>query len=159
MNDLSILKLVAPPAPGQPQGSRPFYYDLNFGAEPGTLSGVQKVAQEFIIFFLSYTGTSRYQSDYGTEFVARASVGAIRTAQDAFTAFTQAANDMSNYVTARLVGAEDEDEVFGSAVFKGVVAPGTGGAPLNRLTVTGTVSTLAGTTLDILIPVRPVEIK
>jgi hypothetical protein len=125
---------------------------LDFSAQGATVSGEQKVAQEFVNFFLTQLGTVRGLATYGTDFVFDASIGAIRTESDIVLQFGQASSLFREFISSRLEGTESDDEVFDKAELLSFVQEE------GKLTLRVRVTTEAGGTEEVEIPVISVEI-
>lgn len=125
---------------------------LKFSKQGNAIEAAQKVAQEFVTFFLAQKGTVRFIPIFGTDFVFDASVGTIRTETDAVHHFAQAEVDLRNYVITKTLTTETEDDIFRSAALMEVSYPG------NGLQLTVRIRTEAGSGVTADIPIMSLRI-
>jgi hypothetical protein len=139
-SDLNIL---------QPVGDQ---VELGFSEYGTKITGKQWVAQEFVTMFMTERGTVRSDPAFGTDFMFDASVGAIRSETNLVLHFGYAVSLIKQYVDNKLVGDEDEDEVFAGAVLNSF------SYEVDKLILDVTITVVSGQTLDVVIPIAAVEV-
>lgn len=114
----------------------------------GTIcTGVQKVAQRFLIEFLTQKGSVTYFPDRGTTFIQQLRFGYLRTDQEIQTAFAEAASDI--YKTLKDVESVNDpsDEKYRSAKLLSVATTS------DSIQLTISISTEAGTSRQVILPI------
>lgn len=110
-------------------------------------TGVQKLAQRFVLELLTEAGSMIYLTNRGTTFMTQFRLGYLRTDTDVFIAFNLALNNLELTLTAEESATDPNDERYGSATLTSVtVAAGT--AILHV-----TLMSLAGTSREVILPV------
>lgn len=120
------------------------------GSGGAVCAGIQKLAQRWTMEFLTPTGSMPYQSDRGCDFLTRVRQGSLRTEADVVLEFGLA----QAQVTPNLVNEETTDmpadERFAGAALDSVTVG------INSLSLQVTVSSLAGTSRPVLLPISVV---
>jgi hypothetical protein len=113
-------------------------------------TGIQKLAQRFVLELLTEAGSMLYLPDRGTSFMIRFHQGYLRTETDVFIAFNLALNDLELNLTAEETDADPDDERYASAT-------------LDSVTITATSAVLhitlmsrAGTARAVILPVATI---
>lgn len=110
--------------------------------------GVQKLAQRWLLEFLTGRGTMRYAPDRGTDFVAELRAGGLRTEADVQAAFLTA-----RLAAGKRLRAEDaaddgpDDEKYADAALLSVAV-----RPDRTLVLGVEVTSLAGTSRKVILP-------
>lgn len=120
-----------------------------FGADAaGTIcTGIQKLAQRFVLELLTERGSLPYSPARGTTFMTRLRQGRLRSEADVFVAFGFALNDLELSLTAEEAGTDPDDERFASASLDKVfIEPGV-------VVLHVTVLSRAGTARKVILPV------
>ena len=78
-------------------------------------TGIQKLAQRFILELLTEKGTLRYQPTRGTDFMRDARLGVLQSALDVLASFSAALVDVKNNLVAEEESSDPLDERFFSA--------------------------------------------
>jgi hypothetical protein len=113
-------------------------------------TGIQKLAQRFVLEFLTEKGSLPHLANRGCTFMTRLRTGLLRTEADVFIAFSFAMNDVELNLTAEEDGSEPDDERFASANLDRVlIEPG-------LLTLRVTVRSRAGTSRQPILPIATV---
>jgi hypothetical protein len=87
-----------------------------FGTDAGTIcTGIQKLAQRFVLELLTERGSLPYSPTRGTTFMTRLQQGWLRTEADVFVAFSFALNDLELNLMAEEAVTDPDDERFASA--------------------------------------------
>jgi hypothetical protein len=115
-------------------------------------TGVQKLAQRWLIEFLTIQGTLAYLPTRGCEFMFLVQTGQLRTTLDAEQAFYLAASQVKTNLQAEELGTEPDDERFDSVNLISIVVTG------DKLTLYTQINSLAGTSRSVILPI-PVTIK
>jgi hypothetical protein len=111
-------------------------------------TGIQKLAQRFLLEFLTESGSLMYEPNRGTRFMTELRLGRIRTTIDAEQQFFLAADIARiNLVTEEPDDAPD-DEKFGSIALDSLAVAG------DKLTLHLTLVSVAGTTREIILPLK-----
>lgn len=123
--------------------------DLSMGQDGGAMcTGVQKVAQKWLVIFLTQRGSVRYRPLRGTDFPAAIVNGSIRTDADLVTAFSIAADQVAEQMAADALPTDPLDEQFVSATLVSASVPGNGTATLSVK-----ITTAAGAARTVVFPV------
>lgn len=114
------------------------------------ITGVLKVAQWFVVEFLTAAGSLPYDPARGTGFVPALISGALRTETDAFVAFGFAVGTIRALAAQLEPAGAPADERFASAVLdSATIVPGS-------VSLHITLTTAAGTSRAILLPVATI---
>ena len=109
-------------------------------------TGMQKLAQRWLMEFLTMTGSMKYLPQRGCDFMAQLSRGQLRTTRDVEQAFYLAAAQVKlNLRTEDPVGAPD-DEVLADAELLNLAING------DQLIMHLSLSSLAGTARTVILP-------
>lgn len=127
-------------------------------------TGVQKLAQRFVLELLTEQGSMLYLPDRGTTFMIRFRQGYLRVEADVFIAFYLALNDLELNLTAEELATDPFDERYGSATLDSVtILAGTVVLHITLMSLAGTsravilpVATTPGVVT--LIPTTPIEV-
>lgn len=132
----------------QPSGDTLLSQELladNRGGEICT--GVQKLAQRWLLEFLTVTGSLLYLPLRGCDFVGQLRQGQLRTTLDVQQAFYLAVQQIQVNLLAEDSMTSAPDEVLGSVALDGVVISG------DALTITVTILSSAGTSAELILPI------
>jgi hypothetical protein len=111
------------------------------------ITGSLKVAQWFIVEFMTVRGSVAYDKTRGTNFISSLISGRIRTETDAFVAFGFAVGQIAVAAILNEPATAPDDERFaGAALTHAVVQPGV-------LKLYVTLTTKAGTARPLILPV------
>ena len=110
-------------------------------------TGVQKLAQRWVLEFLTVKGSMRYLPDRGTEFLTELRSGALRTELDVKAAFLRAMVDAKRNLQAEEALTDPDDERFDRADLIGVSIRAGGVVAL-----TVDLYSLAGNTRQVILP-------
>jgi hypothetical protein len=83
-------------------------------------TGIQKLAQRFVLELLTEKGSMRYLPSRGTTFMTQLRQGYLRTETDVFIAFNLALNDLELNLTAEDATTDAPDEQYASATLNSV---------------------------------------
>lgn len=140
------------------QGAKPLGDQLiapGFGPDSGKItSGIQKLVQKWAILFLTEIGSMEYHPELGTRFLTLASQGGIRDVSMARGEFQLGAQLVQNTLAALETADMPYDEKLASAELVAVTLDRVAGL----LNMTVTITSEAGTSHDVLLPV-PVSIQ
>lgn len=84
-------------------------------------TGVQKLAQRFVLELLTESGSMPYLPARGTQFMVRFRLGILRTEADVFIAFNLALNQLELALTAEELDTDPADERYAGASLDSVV--------------------------------------
>ena len=117
------------------------------------VTGPLKASQRFANAFLTERGTYVYDTTYGAEFITLLNHDLIRTDFDVVMYFNEAVGDILYYFNNKLTGDEPDNEVIDSVTLDNfeLYPP--------ELMLNITVTTRDGTSREITIPVRSVEVS
>ncbi len=110
-------------------------------------TGIRKLAQRFLIEFLTARGSMPYQPLRGTVFMVKASQGYLRTVADVRSAFAEAMIDMYENLTKAELGTEPDDERYAGAELTAVTAQ------LGSISLSINLYSKAGTTRTVILPI------
>jgi len=117
--------------------------------ESGALiAGIQKLVQRFLIELLTGAGSLTYLPDRGTLLMPRLNAGLIRTTQDLFSAFNEAAKSAVASLAAEETETDPDDERIESVSL--LSASLLGDTAVLNISITS----LAGEELTVLYPLR-----
>ena len=140
------------------QGAKPLGDQLiapGFGPGSGKITtGIQKLVQKWAILFLTEIGSMEYHAELGTRFLTLASQGGIRDVATARGEFQLGAQLVQNTLAALETDSMPADEKLSSAVLTAVSLTRRTG----RLNMTVTITSEAGTSHDVILPV-PIPIQ
>jgi hypothetical protein len=108
--DVSAFHGVA--ASGEIRLDQSLFTDISSGL---VITGIQKLAQRFLLELLTRTNSLRYLPARGTSFMTAARTGLIRTEFDAFTYFAVALGTVETNLRAEEAETDPADERFDSA--------------------------------------------
>jgi hypothetical protein len=112
-------------------------------------TGIQKLAQRFLIELLTEKGSLEYLPERGTFFITQIRAGIIRTSQDLFTAFSSAELELRNNLRLEdNINNDPTDEQYQSATLTAVSLFG------DMATLTIDVKSAAGTSRQVIYPLR-----
>lgn len=131
----------------KPAGMVPLGQDLLL--EGGRVcAGVQKLAQRWMLEFLTIRGTMRYLPDRGTTFLTELRAGGLRTEADVQTAFLTARLQAAKNLRTEDAGAADpDDEKYADAALLSTAI-----RPNGTLVLTVAITSLAGTSRKVILP-------
>lgn len=110
-------------------------------------TGIQKLAQRWVIEFLTVKGSLRYLPGRGTDFIAELRQGRLRTNLDVRAAFLRAMIDLKRNLQGEETGAEPPDERFDRADLLSVtIRPG------GIVVLSVDLYSLAGTSRQVILP-------
>lgn len=110
-------------------------------------TGIQKLAQRFVLELLTEQGSMFYLPDRGTQFMTQFRQGYLRNETDVFIAFNIALNDAELNLTAEELATDPDDERYASATLDSVtIAAGT-------VVLYVTLMSRAGTIRKVILPV------
>jgi len=110
-------------------------------------TGVQKLAQRFVLELLTEKGSMLYLPDRGTTFMTRFRQGYIRTDTDVFIAFNLALNDLELNLAAEELDTDPADERYGSATLNQVIIT------VSTVILHVTLMSQAGTAREVIMPI------
>jgi hypothetical protein len=110
-------------------------------------TGIQKLAQRFVLELLTEAGSMPYLPGRGTQFMIQFFQGQLRTESDVFMAFSTAVMDLELTLTSEDLPTDPPDECYASAVLDSVVI--TNGTIILHVILTS----LAGTTREVIMPI------
>lgn len=110
-------------------------------------TGIQKLAQRFMLEFLTELGSIPYDTGRGTQFMTQLRLGRIRTTIEAESQFFLAA-DRARLNLVLEETDEPDDEKFDSVTLNNLVIAG------DKLTLNITVTSVAGETRQVILPLR-----
>jgi len=124
---------------------RPALFDEQTG---GTIcTGIQKLAQRFLIEFLTEKGSLPYRPLRGSSFMEQLRQGYLRTDTDVRIAFTFAIGEIGAQLVAEESATDPDDERYVAAELVGIaVAPGSA-------TLSVTLTSRAGTSRAVILPI------
>lgn len=131
-NEPSLMALIDP-AGGFPGG--------------GVVTGPQKLAQRLLVLLLTPRGSQRYRPDAGSDFVTDGARGLWRTPADVRLSFGGARSDVLSQLRAAEAAADPDDERIEE------LALGEVAIALGTVSVTLTMTTVAGDTATLVLPV------
>jgi hypothetical protein len=111
-------------------------------------TGVQKVAQRWILHFLTKRGSMRYNQDDGTDFMIDAARGVWQSEEDVFEAYDFAASDVALYMTREENEDMHPEDRFASAELLELELRADRSVSL-RIQI----NTLAGTSRQVILPI------
>jgi hypothetical protein len=110
-------------------------------------TGVQKLAQRFVLELLTEKGSMLYLPGRGTTFMIQFRQGYLRTETDVFIAFNLALNDLELSLTAEELATDPDDERYALATLDSVsILSGT-------IVMHVTLRSLAGTSRKVIMPI------
>lgn len=124
--------------------------DLSFGDQGMLVTGTQKAAQFFTLAFLTERGTVLGDAAFGTDFVAQARAGVIRSDPDVPMFFNLAARDIIDYQSANLPLEVENDEIITSLTLVSFVLRA------QQLQIQVRLTTAAGDSRDVILPIDAV---
>lgn len=102
------------------QGDVRLNQELVATGESGALTtGIQKLAQRFLLELLTEKGSLIYEPDRGTFFITRFRMGLMRTSQDLYSAFSSAVADAKIQLAQEESDQDPPDERYFSAELLG----------------------------------------
>ena len=110
-------------------------------------TGIQKLAQRFVLELLTELGSMLYLPNRGTRFLIQFYQGLLRTETDVFIAFNLALNDLELSLTAEELDTDPLDERYGSANLDSVLI--TNGNIIMHVTL----RSLAGRSRQVIMPI------
>jgi hypothetical protein len=110
-------------------------------------TGIQKLAQRFVLELLTEAGSMLYLPARGTQFMIKFRAGYLRTETDVFIAFNLALNDLELSLAAEELATDSPDEVYASATLDSVAI--TNGAASLHVTL----MSQAGTSREVIMPI------
>lgn len=111
-------------------------------------TGIQKLAQRWVLEFLTPSGSMPYKSKRGCSFIPNVRSGLLRTGLDISSFFASAATDVSVNLKAEDSTTDPDDERFDKAELKGFQTSSDG-----VLTLNVAISSLAGTSRVVILPI------
>ena len=123
--------------------------DLSMGQAGGAIcTGIQKTVQKWLVIFLTQRGSVRYRPLRGTDFPSAIVNGSVRTDADLVTAFSIAADQVTEQLAAESLPTDPLDEQFVSATLISASVVGNGTATLSVK-----ITTAAGQARTVVFPV------
>ena len=117
-------------------------------SDGGTLcTGVQKLAQRWLLEFFTETGSMQYLPLRGCDFMVLLKQGVLRTTLDAQQAFFAAAQQVQLNLQMEETAAMPDDERFASVDLLGITRTG------DTLKVSIRLTSIAGTTAKLIMPI------
>jgi hypothetical protein len=110
-------------------------------------TGIQKLAQRFVLEVLTEKGSMLYLPDRGTTFMTRFRQGYLRVEADVFIAFNLALNDAELNLTAEEADTDPDDERYASASLDLVIIT------VDAVVLHVTVQSRAGNTRAVILPI------
>jgi hypothetical protein len=110
-------------------------------------TGIQKLAQRFVLELLTEAGSMLYLPNRGTKFMIQFRQGYLRTETDVFIAFNLALNDLELSLAAEELATDSPDEVYANATLDSVTILN-GGVSLHV-----TLRSQAGTAREVIMPI------
>ena len=121
---------------------------LSLGDAASVCTGIQKVAQQFTIMFLTDIGSKPRDENFGTSFLTALNAGSIQDDEEVTSFFQLAMSEIRTYLDENDIEGETDDETFDSAELTGWdLRPG-------FLSLNVRVTSLAGDERDIILPVK-----
>jgi len=111
-------------------------------------TGIQKLAQRFLLEFLTETGSIPYDTGRGTDFMTELRLGRVRTTIEAEQQFFLATDTARLNLTLEETDDMPDDERFGATTLDSLVIAG------DKLTIRMTLRSLAGETREIILPLK-----
>lgn len=110
-------------------------------------TGVQKLAQRFLLKLLKELGSDLFRPTDGTEFMTRLNRGELRNQVDVLVAFSEAQLDCRTALRREETAADPNDERYASAVVQALtVLPG-------NVSLQILITSLAGTAHSVILPI------
>jgi len=109
--------------------------------------GIQKLAQRWLIEFLTIRGSMKYKPDRGCDFMQEVRSQALRTEQDVYAAFLASRRQVANNLRAEDLEADPADERYADAELLSVVI-----RPDRTMVLTVQITSAAGTTRQVILP-------
>ncbi len=113
-------------------------------------TGVQKLAQRFLLELFTERGSMPYLPLRGTDFLPRALRGELRNQSDVLVAFSNSLIDIRNNLQAEETGNEPLDEQYAGAVVESIAVA----SDLVKLYIN--VASRAGTTRKVILPLNTI---
>lgn len=111
-------------------------------------TGVQKLAQRWLLHLLTVRGSMPFNADDGTDFITDARSGRWHTEEDVQESYEFAAADVALYMTREESAAMHPEDRFRSAVLQRIAL-----LPDRSVSLTVAITSLAGTTRKVILPV------
>ena len=116
--------------------------------QPGTVcTGIQKLAQRWLIEFLTEAGTLLYLPTRGCDFITQVRMGVLQTTLDAQQAFLLSALTVQSNLTAEEDAATPLDEAFASVDLIAISVIG------DTISLRVQINSQAGTSVKIILPI------
>jgi hypothetical protein len=132
----------------RPTGSQLLQQDLLRPLEGGQVCvGVQKLAQRWLIEFLTIRGSMKYKPDRGCDFMREVRSQALRTESDVYAAFMAARSQVANNLRAEDLATDPADERYAGAELLSVVI-----RPDRTVVLTVEITSAAGTSRKVILP-------
>lgn len=123
---------------------------VSAGLSGALLEGPFKTAQRFANAFITEKGTAAYDTDYGSEFMTYVKLGLIRTDFDVVAYFNQTSADVVRYIKSQETAATPSNEAIDKVTLDHFELE------LPSLLLYATISTLDGTTAEVVLPISTV---
>ena len=118
-----------------------------FGTEAGFLcTGIQKLAQRFLLELLTESGSIVHQKERGCDFLKNLRSGNVRTELDVFQIFSLGRPVVASNLRGEEDGSEPNDERYAGSYLSNVIIA------QDSLTLTIAVQSRQGTTREIILP-------
>ena len=126
-----------------------------FGADSGgeVITGVQKLAQRWTMEFLTIIGSMKFLKGRGTDFMRKARQNRFRTEVDVFSAFAFAEVGLGKNLRKEESDDRPDDERYASSELLTVTLAE------DFLALTVRVTSLAGTSRDVILPIKIVPVQ
>lgn len=106
----------------RPAGSQLLIQSILRAGEGGQVCvGVQKLAQRWLLGFLTIRGSMRYKPGLGSDFMAEVQAQALRTENDVYAAFLAARGQVASNLKAEDLETDPADERYADAKLLSVV--------------------------------------
>lgn len=134
-----------------PEGNALLSQTLTGAEDGGTIAtGVQKLAQRFLIEFLHDVGSVPYSRSRGSSFMPTFRAGAMRTELDVAAAFALAVGEVQTHLASLETAADPDDERFQDAELQHI------GITFDRLELHINVTSRAGDARRVILPLNTV---
>jgi hypothetical protein len=133
----------------QVESGRPLSETLALENEGGLIiAGVVKLAQRWVLEFLTERGTIFYEQNRGTDFYTFARLGFFRTVLEAEQQFFSALIDLRrNLIAEETEDMPDDERYFGTELFSITLVP-------DLLVIRARVYSVAGNSREVILPIR-----
>jgi len=132
----------------RPAGMQLLQQDLLRPLEGGQVCvGIQKLAQRWLIEFLTIRGSMKYKPERGCDFMAEVRAQALRSEQDVYAAFMGSRSQVANNLRGEDLDTDPADERYANAELLSVVI-----RPDRTMVLTVQITSAAGTARKVILP-------